>query len=222
MPRRHHRRPLPPEGGRHRVQEGGRGRSHRFHRARAHRAGRRRRVRRPLLRRRRRRPGESVMSGARDPRIDLVPRLRRQGYSASDVAERRAWVEARTGVRLPVVGSYTIPSDRMRGNIENPIGAVQMPLGVAGPLEIHGSEARGVFYVPLATTEGALVRSYERGMITLTRSGGVTARIVRDENTIAPVFVLDGVAAAVEFADRVAQDFDRIKRDAESTTRHGK
>ncbi len=161
------------------------------------------------------------MSGARDPRIDLVPRLRGQGYRAGDVAERRAWVEARTGVRLPLVGSYTIPSEQMRGNIENPIGAVQMPLGVAGPLEIHGSAARGTFYVPLATTEGALVRSYERGMITLTRSGGVTARLVRDENTIAPVFVLDGVAAAVEFADRVAQDFDRIKRDAESTTRHG-
>ena len=140
------------------------------------------------------------MTRAADPRIDLIPRLRDQGYRGSEVAERRAWVEARTGVALPLVGSYTIPSEQMRGNIENPIGAVQMPVGIAGPLEIHGSEAHGVFYVPLATTEGALVRSYERGMVTLTRAGGVTVRIVRDENTIAPVFVFDDVAAAIEFA----------------------
>jgi len=162
------------------------------------------------------------MTRAADPRIDLIPRLRDQGYRGREVAERRAWVEARTGVTLPLVGSYTIPSEQMRGNIENPIGAVQMPVGIAGPLEIHGSEAHGVFYVPLATTEGALVRSYERGMVTLTRAGGVTVRIVRDENTIAPVFVFDDVAAAIEFAERLGKDFDRIKEEADSTTRHGR
>jgi hydroxymethylglutaryl-CoA reductase (NADPH) len=159
---------------------------------------------------------------ASDPRLDLIPRLRDQGYRAGEVAARRAWVEARTGVKLPLIGSFTIPSEQMRGNVENPIGAVQMPVGIAGPLEILGAEARGAFYVPLATTEGALVRSYERGMITLTRAGGVTARIIRDENSIAPVFVLDDVAAAVEFAERVVKDFDRIKKEAEATTRHGR
>ncbi len=154
--------------------------------------------------------------------IELVPRFHKQGYRPEDVAARRAWIEARTGVALPLVGAFAIPSDEMRGNIENPIGAVQMPVGLAGPLDIRGDDARGVFYVPLATTEGALVRSYERGMITLTRSGGVTVRVVRDENSICPVFVLHSVEEAVTFAGNVASDMETIRREAEATTRHGR
>ena len=120
--------------------------------------------------------------------LDLVPRMIAQGYAPSDVDRRRQWLEAKTGCRLTHVSTYSIPSEDMRGNVENPIGTAQIPLGVAGPLLIHGTHARGCFYVPLATTEGALVRSYERGMVTLSRAGGVVARLYVDENRISPVF----------------------------------
>jgi len=157
-----------------------------------------------------------------DTPIDLIPRLVGQGYRRADVETRRTWVEERTGVRLEHIGRYSIPSEEMRGNVENPIGAVQMPVGVAGPLAIDGTDARGTFYVPLATTEGALVRSYERGMMALTRAGGVTTRIVRDENRISPVFLLDDVKEAVEFAAKITADIETIRAEAESTTRHGR
>ncbi|HXO18906.1 MAG TPA: hydroxymethylglutaryl-CoA reductase [Thermoanaerobaculia bacterium] len=154
--------------------------------------------------------------------VELVPRLDEQGYSAECVAERRRWVEERTGARLTHVGSHSIDSARMRGNVENPIGAVQMPLGVAGPLLVDGEHARGVFYVPLATTEGALVRSYERGMVALTRAGGARVRLWADENRVAPVFLLADVAEARDFAGEVAAGFESIRAAAESTTRHGR
>ena len=48
-------------------------------------------------------------------------------------------------------------------NIENMIGAVQIPLGVAGLLKVNGEYAAGEYYIPLATTEGALVASVSRG-----------------------------------------------------------
>ena len=80
------------------------------------------------------------------------------------------------------VGRGSIPTESLRGNIENPIGSAQVPLGVAGPLRVNGEFAEGIYYVPLATTEGALVRSYERGMVVLTRSGGATVRVMVDEN----------------------------------------
>lgn len=155
-------------------------------------------------------------------RADLVPRLDGQGYSAEAVAERRRWLEERTGARLAHAGASTIPPEEMRGNVENPVGAAQVPLGVAGPLLVHGEHAQGVFYVPMATTEGALVRSYERGAVAITRAGGATARVIADENRVSPVFVFEGAAEAAAFARDLPARFEALKAAAESTTRHGK
>src|SRR5947208_2639166 len=148
--------------------------------------------------------------------------MKDQGYAGELVARRREWIVERTGCQLEHVGSYSIPSEEMRGNIENPIGAVQMPLGVAGPLRVNGMYAIGTFYVPLATTEGALVRSYERGMAALTRAGGVTTHVHQDQNRVAPVFCFDNVRDAYEFTQSLTENFEAIREAAESTTHHGK
>jgi len=154
--------------------------------------------------------------------VHLVPRMKAQGYAQPYVERRRKWLEQKTGCRLENIGAHSIRGDEMRGNIENPVGAAQMPLGVAGPLLINGTDARGVFYVPLATTEGALVRSYERGMVALTRAGGVTTRVYLDENRVSPVFLFQSVAQAYEFAITIPDKLEEIRAQAESTTRHGK
>lgn len=154
--------------------------------------------------------------------LQLVPRMKEQGYAVQYVEQRRQWIEQKTDCHLTHVGAHSIPSEEMRGNIENPIGAAQMPLGVAGPLLINGIHANGVFYVPLATTEGALVRSYERGMAALTRAGGVTTRVQMDENRIAPVFCFDDVSDASAFAGDLPGHFEAIRAEAESTTQHGR
>jgi hydroxymethylglutaryl-CoA reductase (NADPH) len=148
--------------------------------------------------------------------------MKAQGYAPSDLDRRRGWLEAKTGCRFTHIGAYSIPSEGMRGNVENPIGTVQLPLGVAGPLLVHGTHARGPFYVPLATTEGALVRSYERGMVTLSRAGGAVVRLYVDENCISPIFVFDDVRDAHDFVQHLDEDFEAIRAAAESTTRHGK
>jgi hydroxymethylglutaryl-CoA reductase (NADPH) len=109
----------------------------------------------------------------------------------------------------------------MRGNIENPIGVVQVPLGVAGPILVHGLHARGIFYVPMATTEGALIRSYERGMVALTRAGGVQAALLADENQTAPVFHFADVESAASFCAWVPTQLNQARAVAATTTRHG-
>lgn len=163
------------------------------------------------------------MTTRRKPReVVLVPRMEQQGYTPEAVERRRAWVEEATGCRLDHVGRFSLPTESLRGNVENPIGAVQMPLGVAGPLKVDGEHADGVFYVPLATTEGAVVRSYERGMVALTRAGGATVRIWADENRISPVFVFAGVAEAREFALRLPELAEGVRAAAEATTGHGR
>ncbi|MEM8934418.1 MAG: hypothetical protein AAGE94_24705, partial [Acidobacteriota bacterium] len=80
-----------------------------------------------------------------DRRIALVPRLSEQGYEDAQQTERRRWVEDVTGATLDAVGHHAIPGPSMRGNVENPIGAAQVPLGVAGPLRVRGEHADGTF-----------------------------------------------------------------------------
>jgi hydroxymethylglutaryl-CoA reductase (NADPH) len=154
--------------------------------------------------------------------LELVPRFAGQGYRHADLAARRVWLEGKTGTQLPLIGSYTMDSLAMRGNIENPIGAAQVPVAIAGPLRVLGEHACGTFYVPLATTEGAIVRSYERGMVALTRSGGVEARVLADENRASPVFLFADIVAAQAFTLSLPDLLPEMRAATAATTRHGK
>ncbi len=158
----------------------------------------------------------------RPSRLALVPRYIDQGYDPRSVERRRVWVEEKTGAPLTHVGRGSLDPRDFRGNIENPVGVAQMPLGVAGPLQVLGEHAQGTFYVPLATTEGALVRSYERGMAAITRAGGAQARVWIDRNRVSPLFDLGSIGTAREFARGVEQHAGEIRRIAERTTRHGR
>jgi hydroxymethylglutaryl-CoA reductase (NADPH) len=153
---------------------------------------------------------------------DLLPRLKDQGYDAERVARRRAWIEEKTGASLRHIGSVSFDTETLRGNIENPIGAAQVPMGVAGPVLVAGRYANGLYYIPMATSEGALIRSYERGMVALTRAGGVQTALLADENQIVPTFFFPDVASASAFAEWLPGQFENLRAAAESTTGHGK
>ncbi len=109
-------------------------------------------------------------------------------------------------------------------NIENMIGAVQIPLGIAGLLKVNGEYANSEYYIPLATTEGALVAGVNRGCSVITKSGGSNVRVFEDEMTRAPVFKLESLSRAKEFYEWVKcpEIFEKMKVVAEKTTRFGK
>ena len=96
-----------------------------------------------------------------------------------------------------------------------------MPIGLAGPLRIDGEHARGDFYVPMATTEGTLVASYNRGMRLLTECGGVKTTVVEEAMQRSPVFIFDDALEARDFGEWVREHFAAIKAAAEATTRTG-
>jgi hydroxymethylglutaryl-CoA reductase (NADPH) len=135
---------------------------------------------------------------------------------------RRTFIEEEAGVQLPELGSFTMdPSDAVRRNIENMVGAVQVPVGVAGPLRVRGGCADGSFYVPLATTEGALVASVNRGCGAITRAGGADVRILKNGMTRAPVFSARDILHAGEVKDFVEGNLDALASAAGETTSHG-
>jgi hydroxymethylglutaryl-CoA reductase (NADPH) len=155
-------------------------------------------------------------------RADPVPRSKDNDYTAEQAAERRDFATSKTGASLDTVASYSIDPELTRGNIENFIGTVQMPLGLAGPLRVAGEHAKGEFYVPLATTEGTLVASYSRGMRVISECGGVKATVVKHSMQRAPVFLFEDALQAREFGAWLVREFEAIKTVAESTTSSGK
>lgn len=98
-------------------------------------------------------------------------------------------------------GKEPMPDDPefYQGNIENFIGMTQVPTGLVGPLLINGTLAKGDFYVPLATSEGALVASYNRGAKATRLSGGITSVCLTEAVQRTPVFKFNSLPEVGKF-----------------------
>src|SRR4051794_36211600 len=162
------------------------------------------------------------MSITERPARTPVPRDPDDDYTPAAAQRRRDFLRERTGADLEHVGSYSFDPAMLPGNVEHFAGVAQVPIGLAGPLLVDGEEARGEFYVPLATAEGTLVASYNRGMKLLRECGGVTVTVMDDRMQRAPSFIFPSAREARAFGAWLDEHFDEIKAAAESTTRSGR
>ena len=148
--------------------------------------------------------------------------LKNRGYAHSDVDDRRKAVEEFTGTGLESISKFCFDSESASKNIENMIGATQIPLGFAGPIIINGDHAQGKFIIPLATTEGALVASISRGMSVINDGGGARVKVYQDGMTRAPVFRTDGIDHCTKIIEWINDNTGRLSSIVETTTNHGK
>src|SRR5688500_14873228 len=160
--------------------------------------------------------------GAEERQRVAVPRDRENDFTHEAARMRRDFAEEHTGAKLEHVGSYSFDPAQLTGNVENFVGVAQVPIGLAGPLLVNGEHAQGEFVVPLATAEGTLVASYNRGMKLLRDAGGVRTTILDDRMQRAPAFVFESAREAREFGQWLDEHFDEIKEAAETTTQSGK
>lgn len=151
-----------------------------------------------------------------------VPLDKSDNYSPEIIAERQRFIREQTGANVEHVYKCSYDPKVTQGNVENFVGVAQIPIGLAGPVFIDGLHAQGEFYIPLATTEGTLVASYNRGMKVLSLAGGVKTTVTGDQMQRAPVFIFDDARQARDFAFWVEEHYDEIKQAAESTTKTGK
>jgi hydroxymethylglutaryl-CoA reductase (NADPH) len=152
-----------------------------------------------------------------------IPRVNGpEDYTDEMVYKRLAFVREKTGFAAEHIRKYSFDPSRLQGNIENFAGVAQVPIGFAGPLLVNGEHAKGEFYVPLATSEGTLVASYNRGMKVIRESGGVKTTVVDDAMQRAPVFHFQDAREARDFGIWVTENFENIRAVAESTTSSGK
>jgi hydroxymethylglutaryl-CoA reductase (NADPH) len=151
-----------------------------------------------------------------------IPRSQEDDYSTSIIAQRQQFIEENTPARLDHTKQFSFDPADMSGNIENMFGVAQIPIGLAGPLLINGEHAQGEFYVPMATIEGTMLASYNRGMRVIRESGGVTTTVSGEAMQRAPVFVFPSAREARDFGLWLDENFDEIKKRAETTTSVGK
>ncbi|MBB4637710.1 3-hydroxy-3-methylglutaryl-CoA reductase [Longimicrobium terrae] len=133
-------------------------------------------------------------------------------WSAAGQERRLAFLRGR-GVDVPHLAGRGGPVDAAayRGNIEHFIGMAQVPVGLIGPLRINGMHVRDDVYVPLATSEGALVASYDRGARLLSRAGGVSCVMTDQQVQRAPAFAFATLAQAAGFAAWAAEQGDAFR-----------
>jgi hydroxymethylglutaryl-CoA reductase (NADPH) len=111
-------------------------------------------------------------------------------WSREAMDKRNSYIKQQTGIDFPYLSGEKIIDDPeiFRGNIEQQIGFTQVPTGIIGPLLIKGTIAQGKFFVPLATTEGALVASYNRGAKATALCGGIVSVCLTEGVQRAPLF----------------------------------
>ena len=151
-----------------------------------------------------------------------IPRSNENDYSAEIVTARQQFLEDKTGAKLEHTKAYSFSPETMEGNCEHFFGVAQLPIGVAGPLVVNGEHAQGEFYVPMATIEGTLIASYNRGMRVIRESGGVMCTVVSEAMQRAPVFLFKNAREGRDFGLWLKDNFEAIKAQAESTTSVGK
>ncbi len=147
-----------------------------------------------------------------------VPYDKEHDYEEPTIRRRQEFVSSFSGAKLEHLTRFSFDPEVTRGNIENFTGVAQVPLGFAGPIKVNGEHAQGEFLIPLATAEGTLVASYNRGIKVINLSGGVRSTVVDDAMQRAPVFVFDSAREARDFRKWVEENLAAIRSEAESTS----
>src|SRR5260370_15283915 len=143
--------------------------------------------------------------------------------SLADTATRWQMLPDCEQSRVALLDAQTVEDvSSFQGNIENFIGTVKVPVGLAGPLRVNGLFAQGDYYIPLATTEAALVASYNRGAQLISETGGCSAMLLDEGVGRAPGFAFRTLRECGLFVTWVLSQWEAFQREADSTTRYGK
>ena len=135
--------------------------------------------------------------------------------------DRKIALEKELKISLDSISeSIFLEKFKVSKNCENVIGGVQIPIGVAGPLALLKENKLNNYYLPLATTEGALVASVSRGCKAISESGGAMIVSKKIGITRAPVFVVNNIIEGDKFISWVSENFPKIRKIAEETSSH--
>lgn len=140
--------------------------------------------------------------------------------SFNSVIKRRKELERKLRISLLNIGSFSLNElDASKKNCEIMIGVAQIPMGVAGPIRIKKENQKFEdCYIPLATTEGALVASVNRGAKAITESGGTVVFSEKVGVTRGPVFKTGGLSKSFHFKKWLIDHFESLAKESAKTS----
>jgi len=153
---------------------------------------------------------------AEDQRLKKFPR----GFTAEDQKSRQQFLENYADIDLQ--SDKKLAPDSLKGIIENQIGYMSIPMGMAGPLILDGNYASGKYFIPLCTVEGTLVASMTRGMQATSKGAGIKTSHLHQRMSRAPIFFFEDIRQQSRFVKWIKSNEGEIRVAAESTTRYGK
>lgn len=133
--------------------------------------------------------------------------------------KRREYLESELQIDLSHLKSISL-EENPSVYCENIIGSAQIPMGVAGPLLILNNKKSKSIFIPLATTEGALVASVSRGCKALSQSGGVIVNAELRGQTRGPVFYTESVENGLILKKWIEKNFTLLSKTANTTSNH--
>ncbi len=143
-------------------------------------------------------------------------------WSKDAQLERLEFIKIKTGKSLNALAGNSESGDphTLKGNIEQFIGMTQIPTGIIGPVRIHGTQAQGDFYVPMATTEGALVASYNRGARATALCGGIVSVCLTEGVQRSPIFKFRSLSEVGVFIQWLLQQMPAFFEIVSKTSRY--
>jgi hydroxymethylglutaryl-CoA reductase (NADPH) len=132
--------------------------------------------------------------------------------------ERGLFLQKKLSISLEHIQKTTIDEEEFV-HCENRIGSITIPLGVSGPFSIKGEYTKGEYYVPLATTEGALVASVSRGAKASFENGIMTS-VERVGVTRGPILKAKTVGGAKKIESWIWEHMNELAKKAEETSSH--
>jgi NADP-dependent 3-hydroxy-3-methylglutaryl-CoA reductase len=150
-----------------------------------------------------------------------VPKIPARGIYTEDARlERLDFIRRHSGAALRSLQETTLEAHQLTGNIEGFMAGVEIPVGLAGPLLVHGQHAKGHIFAPFATTEGALVASASRGATAITRCGGVKTRVISQRMMRVPLFGLRDLDGVYLFTHWLRDHFGELRREVRKVSSH--
>lgn len=143
-------------------------------------------------------------------------------YHKESAQERLDWIQKITNHNFISLKPQHVSSEALQGKIENFIGTVEIPLGIAGPIAIKGKYANGNFIIPIATTQGTLVAGISRGAKAINLAGEVNVMAIAQKMRRSPVFEFESLLQAITFQQWLPQQITFFNELIEDSSTHTK